>query len=414
MPFDIDPSVRRSPSLATLFHELGLSDQDSQPCHKMLLADPTDDLKFGFYLLRLYAQSTPDERKRLMSEDFDKVRAYLYCAKELESHQISIKTHNADTGKKLAHKLPDLYTQLLPHLHFLGETVLPAFVEGVLDSELAPFRPRLTPDTPAKTEKEILANSDAEILLQEGSVKLVRIRTHEGAHHYGRGTAWCTAYLHTDEHYLSYANDGELLVLDTNNGANKYQFHFESGSLSDSKDREVTFSEVCSLCTELEDANSPLRERLLRQLITTAFEDGRKNNYYPFLSLICTTWPADLEDMGVQLAVDLLERKGSWPKNIEVTFLAQIGELSPKNQTLAMDMIEAIASRDDDLIPTFAVTCISEDFGNLTPANQDRACVIYERLKSNPSIYVQDIIRHYGIPQRRAPEASVDPGRLHS
>jgi len=121
MPLIIHPPTRRDRALIQLFDELGLSDQDVRNCQKMLRADPTEDLQFGIYLLRLYAQSSSVERVRLVDEDYDKIRTYLWCAKELEAYQVSIKMYNAGAGGKTIQRLPDLYSQIKPQLRLLGE-----------------------------------------------------------------------------------------------------------------------------------------------------------------------------------------------------------------------------------------------------------------------------------------------------
>ena len=407
MPFYIDPSIRRAPSLERLFDNLGLPDSDASHCIQLLKADPNIDLRFGYYLLRLYASSNSNERAHLLGEDFDKIKACLWCIRELEAFQISIKLNADASHEKIPKKLPDLYSQIKSHLSLFKDRDLPAFVEGVLGSDIARYRsgPAIGPEN--QTESEILETGSARILYQEDSIKLVQLYDVVGARWYGQNTVWCTSYLHTDKHFVHYMKQGGLFVLILNE-KDKFQFHFQGGALNDSTDKEVTFEDICSK-PPIVDGEPALRSRIVHALAKAALGDGRRKNYYPFQDVWGSRLPEDLQEEAVQLAVDLVNH-AEW-RYIEDSFLSEIGKLSPVCQSRAMEVVKVYATHSDAFIRTFAIRYLAEQYDQLTPENQVITEDIFVKLAEDPDATIQESLRFSKIPSRHAPAFAVQAGK---
>jgi hypothetical protein len=74
----------------------------------------------------------------------------------------------------------------------------------------------------------------AEYVINDPDFKILRLKTHEAACHYGSGTKWCTAGRDSKGTFDHYAQQGDLYVIIAKN--RKFQMHYESGQLMDEKD----------------------------------------------------------------------------------------------------------------------------------------------------------------------------------
>ena len=96
-------------------------------------------------------------------------------------------------------------------------------------------------------EKEMYRQSD--VLVDTDSVIMLHPKTQEAAQWFGRNTDWCTAYggqygIHKDRSslYVSYASKGPLYIILDKHTGELFQFHRETSSYMDQKDRRIDIS----------------------------------------------------------------------------------------------------------------------------------------------------------------------------
>lgn len=95
-------------------------------------------------------------------------------------------------------------------------------------------------DSLSQNQSAKLAKEDSE-KYETDNWYIIVPKTKEASCYYGKGTRWCTAAKNDEDNYFdTYANEGNLWILiNKQYPSEKYQIHFETGSLMDTKDQEV-------------------------------------------------------------------------------------------------------------------------------------------------------------------------------
>jgi len=95
-------------------------------------------------------------------------------------------------------------------------------------------------------EKEILMKeTDAEKIYEDEFITIIHPITTAGSCKYGKGTKWCTAASVAENRFADYNSQGPLfIIIPKDKPTEKYQIHFETNSLMDSKDKPYPLDQL--------------------------------------------------------------------------------------------------------------------------------------------------------------------------
>jgi hypothetical protein len=87
--------------------------------------------------------------------------------------------------------------------------------------------------------------SDARKIYEDQYITIVQPLTKQGSCKYGKGTKWCTAATVSENMFENYNKQGPLyIIIPKDNPNDKYQIHFETNSVMDSKDKEFSSEQL--------------------------------------------------------------------------------------------------------------------------------------------------------------------------
>lgn len=194
-------------SLSDIYNKY-YQDIDNDVFMQIIQADPTYDTnkphkmgKYGKWLLNIYKNG------KLKIEDLYKATEYL---------KYFVKYYNRIEDKDITHynSLFDLYN------------VVSKFMEN---PEMAT----------SKSDEVRKIKEGAEEVYSDSEWSIIVPHTKEAASYYGKGTQWCTAADYGNNRFDYYNNQGLLYININKLTKEKYQFHFESDSFMDAKDKTI-------------------------------------------------------------------------------------------------------------------------------------------------------------------------------
>lgn len=187
---------------------------------KLASHDPHPEHKHTDWMVRQY------KKGHIRLEDGPRVNQIL---KDFNTHKAKLPNKDINSYKHVS----DVHDAVEPHL-------------GTLSGKAQ-----------ARAEK----HEGAELIHSEGDTTVHRLKTEAAAKHYGKGTQWCTA---GENHnmFKTYHEQGPLYVVQTKEKSpiapggvvhRKHQFHFQTGSFMDEKDRPVDVNHMIKQHPELKN-----------------------------------------------------------------------------------------------------------------------------------------------------------------
>lgn len=88
-------------------------------------------------------------------------------------------------------------------------------------------------------EQTFYDTGQAELFVNNDSIKIVIPKTKEASIFFGRNTRWCTAARESSNMFNVYNDDGPLYIILFKKENRRWQFHFESASFMDEKDNGI-------------------------------------------------------------------------------------------------------------------------------------------------------------------------------
>jgi hypothetical protein len=109
-------------------------------------------------------------------------------------------------------------------------------------TQQAEVEPEIKKDAP-EPEK------DVEWLIYTPNYKALVPKSEEASCKYGQGTKWCTAATGGYNHFKSYSQRGDLVIImaKIDGKTRKFQFHFETHSFMDERDQKATKEDIKGL-----------------------------------------------------------------------------------------------------------------------------------------------------------------------
>lgn len=106
----------------------------------------------------------------------------------------------------------------------------------------------IAPKLSQKKEKEAAKRSGSEVFMKGPNFLVIRLLTGEASCYYASGTKWCTSNPSTFENYAAKGPIYVIIVKDPKTGATrKFQFHYQTGQVTNEKDYEPTNKEIALL-----------------------------------------------------------------------------------------------------------------------------------------------------------------------
>jgi len=109
---------------------------------------------------------------------------------------------------------------------------------------------RKQPWKASEGEQKMFDAGHARLLYHDDQIRVFVPDTFEASCHFGTGTKWCTTWTDSPNHFTRYKNQGPLYIVDTPDG--KFQFHFETNSFNNDKDRPAELGALVDRYPQLE------------------------------------------------------------------------------------------------------------------------------------------------------------------
>jgi hypothetical protein len=92
-------------------------------------------------------------------------------------------------------------------------------------------------------EQKMYDDDDADLVYNKGDYKIVIPKTHEASCYFGINTKWCTTTRDSSANHDTYTAEGPLYAILEKSTNEKWQFHFESGELTDVDDKHINMKD---------------------------------------------------------------------------------------------------------------------------------------------------------------------------
>ena len=179
-----------------------------------------------------------------------------------------------------------------------------------------------------KIERQLIARNEAEIVFEEGEIRIIVPKTVKASKYFAQDANWCTKY---PKNFKNYSSEGPLYIIEVSDRP-IFQLHFESGEFMDANDEEHSLIDIFFHTVFGKDIFRFFEE----QGYFTEFDVIKEGNQYYYIIV-------DIPELAKLIPIG---RQNLSPDYVELVLTGDDDELFELNETIPPSIITIKGSEE--------------------------------------------------------------------